>query len=108
MISKPKSKSKVRNEVTSKRLATIASKILDGQPYTSKEVLALAGSVLTQAEDKSIHPDTKILNWIEENAAQVVFRNGFYIESSDAKKTGSNQSLRKAAKEAMKQKKVEG
>ena len=41
-----------KNEHTSKRVASIASKILRWKPYTKSEVKSLAGSWLTQARDK--------------------------------------------------------
>ena len=40
------------NEKSSKRVASIASKILRWKSYTKKEVKSLAGSVLTQAPNK--------------------------------------------------------
>ena len=41
-----------KNEKTSARVASIASKALQGKPITRKEVKSLAASVLTQAPDK--------------------------------------------------------
>lgn len=42
-----------KNEKTSKRLATLASKVLKGvKTPTAKEVKSLAGALLTQVSDK--------------------------------------------------------
>jgi hypothetical protein len=41
-----------KNEKTSPKVATIASKVLQGHKPTPKEAKALAASVLTQAPDK--------------------------------------------------------
>ena len=42
-----------RNEKTSKKVASIASKLLK-DPKTSKEVKSVAASVLTQSPDKKV------------------------------------------------------
>lgn len=45
---------KAKNEKTSKKLASLASKVLSGDKNpTKKEILSLAGGLLTQAPDKS-------------------------------------------------------
>ncbi len=40
------------NEKTSKKVASIASKILRGKPCTKKEIKSVAWSALNQAPDK--------------------------------------------------------
>lgn len=42
----------MKNERTSKKVATLASKILRGKRYTKAEVKTVAASALTQAPDK--------------------------------------------------------
>lgn len=41
-----------KNEHTSKKVATIASKILLDKPVTKKDIKSVAASVLTQSPDK--------------------------------------------------------
>ncbi len=41
-----------KNERTSKKVATIASKALRGEKVTKKEIKTIAASVLTQRPDK--------------------------------------------------------